>query len=720
MTITPETIENLEDDCIHIAEVAVGKEGGSAVGAPIDTSTDRLGQVKKTLPKILEEMQDTTVSVLQLKNDLTNTTDPVKGAGMVGYKGRTQADKNDDSLSVDDYGVDNTGATDSTGEFQAMMDALPTDGRPITIRFSHGRTYKMGSTPIRVQRSNVTFDFNNCTLINAGDYYETVFEVYPVSLNARKALTDYPPAWYVGANPYPFDSDWRTMMHEHVEANRLKNITIKNCFTDTNFEGILFQVFSTDGVTLYNNNMQPGLHAAIRCHHSRNIKYYNNTFGGTGVYGLFFYKCAGIEMEQNDFQKDKLMQYSIKGVFHGIGRSIFDSCTPGFTDVGIKISNNNHFIKNANVITPAYPQYGRIDAGGGDATINEDAVGYGGGTPIGFTRLEWVGPGAKNITVTHNKYDKDSPVKTSIFGVFLPAQDVNISHNEAKYGCIFVAGGERVTINKNTFTYDPSAVSDDIAPIALRADSFITTQGEPNTGEIKGNIIRGMASTLGGEDNTAILLRGSSFDISDNRIEFPGAGVVNMVKIDSATSNYNTGEGNLVLTDANAIDLEKTRLTKVFSGANANGGTVFCSLVDTVTGKQTAYKYGDFSSGVYPAGLTTTGTVTVGPVGATYTLLNGLCFFNIRLTWSELTGTGDLVIKGLPFKADNGIYGGFQYMLNIESAGLSHTGVLKAYVGPGEDQIRFDQQPEGGNPSAVQCDPAATVFISGFYPYMVE
>jgi len=67
MTITPETIENFESDCIHIAEVAVGKDGGSASGASIGTSTDRLGRVKKTLPKILEEMQNTPITMSSMQ-----------------------------------------------------------------------------------------------------------------------------------------------------------------------------------------------------------------------------------------------------------------------------------------------------------------------------------------------------------------------------------------------------------------------------------------------------------------------------------------------------------------------------------------------------------------------------------------------------------------------------------------------------------------------------
>lgn len=84
---TTTTLNNLTADCVHVAEVATGKVGGSQTGASITTSTDRLGQVKKTLPELIAELETG-----GLKGDLADQTDPLKGAGMVGRAVATVAD----------------------------------------------------------------------------------------------------------------------------------------------------------------------------------------------------------------------------------------------------------------------------------------------------------------------------------------------------------------------------------------------------------------------------------------------------------------------------------------------------------------------------------------------------------------------------------------------------------------------------------------------------
>lgn len=48
------TVSNAEADFRHIAEIATGRSGGLAGGAPISTSTDRLGAVKKTVEAVID------------------------------------------------------------------------------------------------------------------------------------------------------------------------------------------------------------------------------------------------------------------------------------------------------------------------------------------------------------------------------------------------------------------------------------------------------------------------------------------------------------------------------------------------------------------------------------------------------------------------------------------------------------------------------------------
>jgi hypothetical protein len=630
-------------------------------------------------------------------------------------------------ICVDSFGAIGDGVTDDTAAIQAAIDSITNDDGA-EIYFTPSKTYALGSTQIILTKNNVTFNFNSCKLVNLGLYYETIFEVMPQSLiddgrylpgtNSYNPVdNDYPSSWYVDGEPYPYDEDWRTMMFEPNTANRLQNVTIKNCHTDETFEGILFQIFSVDGVYVFDNNMRPGLHAAIRVHHCSDIEYKNNVFGGTGVYGLFFFKCRRITMQNNNFLKNGKFPYSIKGVYHGTG-SIFDECTPGYTDVSIKISNNVHYIDNA--VLADGPQFGRIDVGGGNNDINQDVIGFAGGTPIGFTRLEWMGPGAQNIVVTENTYNKNTTFKTSIFAILLPSENVTISRNNAYYGCIFVAGGDGVYIEDNILNYDNTVTTDDTAPILVKPDTWILTQPLPNNGKICGNTIKNPAGAIGAEDTTGIRIIGTSFDISRNRMEYPAAGVQFIVNIDSASSDYITGNDNLILAGASSV-VDPNQQVRTTSGGNPNGGTVFSALVDVVTDVQNTYKYIGFGDQLNVVGLTTAGTVTISGEASNYTLLNNLCFIQVTITWASLTGTGDLAITGLPFPGDDREAGIYKYMLNISSDNLTFTGTqLCAYVLPNESQIRIGQFSSASAVSGVPVDAAATLYISGFYPYKFQ
>jgi hypothetical protein len=617
-------------------------------------------------------------------------------------------------ICVDSYGATGDGVTDDTAAIQAAIDAIPNDDGA-EIYFTPGKSYVLGTTPIIVQKSNVTFNFNSCKLINNNAFFETMFEVYPTSLDSRKALGDYPPDWYVSGQPYPYDNDWRTMMFEPNTADRLKNITIKNCHTDETFEGILFQIFSVDGVYAFDNNMRPGLHAAIRVHHCSDIEYKNNVFGGTGVYGLFFFKCRRITMQNNNFLKNTNVPYSIKGVYHGTG-SIFDECTPGFTDVSIKISNNVHIIENATVNS----KFSQIDVGGGSNDINQDVIGFAGGTPIGFTRLEWMGPGAQNIVVTENTYQREGDTRNGICDILLPSVNVTISRNNAYSGCVFVAGGEGVYIEDNIFEFDPTVTTSGTAPILVKPDTWILTQGLPNNGKICGNTIKNPAGNIVNEDANGILVRGTNFDISRNRLEFPRAGVTYVINVDSLNSDYVIGNDNVAILGASSV-IDVLRPVKIYTGSNQNGGTVFCSLVDNVSNTQNSYRYIGFGDQLNVIGLTTAGTVTLGGRASNYILVNDLCFIQIKITWANLTGTGDLAVTGLPFLGDDRESNSYKYMLNVSADNLTFTDTqLCAYVLPNESQIRIGQFSSAGTVTAVPVDVAATLYISGFYPYKFQ
>jgi len=100
-----------------------------------------------------------------LRNDLANATDPSKGAGLVGYMGRTVAEKLDDWASVMDYGAVGDGVADDTAEFvAAIADCKASGKRGLKLA---GRTYKLTSR-VNVDISGFTIDGEGATIIWAG------------------------------------------------------------------------------------------------------------------------------------------------------------------------------------------------------------------------------------------------------------------------------------------------------------------------------------------------------------------------------------------------------------------------------------------------------------------------------------------------------------------------------------------------------------------------
>lgn len=69
-----------------------------------------------------------------LRADLDNDTDPAKGAGLVGYKGRTQSDKNDDVLSIwDGFGIVGDGVADDYSAFVLACNAAKSRNKPLNL-----------------------------------------------------------------------------------------------------------------------------------------------------------------------------------------------------------------------------------------------------------------------------------------------------------------------------------------------------------------------------------------------------------------------------------------------------------------------------------------------------------------------------------------------------------------------------------------------------------
>lgn len=101
-----------------------------------------------------------------VRQDLANDTDPLKGASMIGYKGRTVHERLGDFVSVKDYGAMGDGVTDDRAAIQATIDAVMAQGGG-TLYFPAG-TYKITGQLLIDLSANVTRFGGRIHILGAG------------------------------------------------------------------------------------------------------------------------------------------------------------------------------------------------------------------------------------------------------------------------------------------------------------------------------------------------------------------------------------------------------------------------------------------------------------------------------------------------------------------------------------------------------------------------
>lgn len=164
-----------------------------------------------------------------------------------------------------------------------------------------------------------------------------------------------------------------------------------------------------------------------------------------------------------------------------------------------------------------------------------------------------------------------------------------------------------------------------------------------------------------------------------------------------SAGDVNVNAGNLVVgTAAKGIDFS----------ANTHAAGMTSELLDW-------YEEGTFTPTVI--GTTSAGTATYATQTGTYTRIGNRVLFQIYVSYSSHTGTGDMRISGLPFAAASG---DTLHSLSVWSNGLALTAsnTLQAYVIAGQALIALQQVPVGGGgASNVAIDDEAGVMLSGHY-----
>jgi len=122
------------------------------------------------------------------------------------------------------------------------------------------------------------------------------------------------------------------------------------------------------------------------------------------------------------------------------------------------------------------------------------------------------------------------------------------------------------------------------------------------------------------------------------------------------------------------------------------------------------YETGTFTPTYF--GSSTAGTTTYTLQSGTYTRTGNVLYYNIRIAWSNATGTGNGTIGGFPYSAQNAYH---TTSILPSDYTLTALNIMSARIGFGNTMDLFQTPVGGGTQTAVGMDTAAELTITGFY-----
>ena len=127
------------------------------------------------------------------------------------------------------------------------------------------------------------------------------------------------------------------------------------------------------------------------------------------------------------------------------------------------------------------------------------------------------------------------------------------------------------------------------------------------------------------------------------------------------------------------------------------------------------YEEGTFTPVV--EGSTTAGTATYDLQSGKYTKVGRLVSISLFVSYNSGTGTGNLVVTGLPFTNAGGVESYSAITVGrIDNIALTANNIMTAYVQPNANEIRISQYPVGGGAAdQVAYDAAGALMFSGVY-----
>ena len=180
--------------------------------------------------------------------------------------------------------------------------------------------------------------------------------------------------------------------------------------------------------------------------------------------------------------------------------------------------------------------------------------------------------------------------------------------------------------------------------------------------------------------------------------------------VSGSTKAVNIGTGGVSGSTTNIV-IGSTFGTTITLNAAPTSATGYKIGTTTSTDANTLDYYQEGSFTPVVAGTTTAGAGTYTTQAGRYTRIGNRVFFNLQIVQTAHTGTGNMVVTGLPFTSESTM----RIPLDLRCDSLTFTGQLSAYVQSNSTQIVLETLASGATPTALAMDTACSFWISGQY-----
>lgn len=419
----------------------------------------------------------------------------------------------------------------------------------------------------------------------------------------------------------------------------------------------------------------------------RGFDFINNIVGDgpsdMNTYKLFILAVGDIKITGNRFLNISGVYPTIRNLVytsndHLIANNYFEQISPLDQDIPNNVIYND---------TPAMVWHSNFNGGGG-VTVSNNNFNITGGGGILFDGS--VGPTVTGVVVSGNQF-KDRIDMSS----YLTVETTNQS-------CIHFSS----LIEVNNFTITNNTVR------GLSSRKFMDIQ----------NALNGNISENTSDSSAAYALKGVGLrNTIVNSNVFTDVSLLGSAQSPILVNCANLGTGetcsviNNVLKGSGGIGV----VTVSYSSAKLflSGNKIYGGITPLQTGQNLFQN--DISSGTFTPvviGTTTAGTGTYTSQIGRYQLIGNRCHFQIYLSWSAHTGTGNMRLDGLPFTSNTTTNTFSSVPTWQNNIALTASNVLQAIILNNSTQIALYQYAAGGgSTSLVPVDTAGDIAISGSF-----